>query len=63
MDTVIGYICIPLGLLMKWCWMLVSDYALAILLFTLAGECKQRYQKAQEKRRYSCVDIFHNSSV
>ena len=36
MDTVIGYICIPLGLLMKWCWMLVSDYALAILLFTLA---------------------------
>lgn len=36
MDTLIYYICIPLGVLMKWCWMLVSDYGLAILLFTLA---------------------------
>ncbi|MBQ2701988.1 MAG: YidC/Oxa1 family membrane protein insertase, partial [Clostridia bacterium] len=26
----------PLGLLMKGCWMLVKDYGLAILLFTLA---------------------------
>lgn len=30
------YICIPLGYLMKWCWLLVKDYGLAILLFTLA---------------------------
>ncbi len=36
MDTVISYICIPLGLLMKWCWLAVKDYGLAILLFTLA---------------------------
>ena len=36
MDTIIHYICIPLGLLMKGCWMLVKDYGLAILLFTLA---------------------------
>jgi len=36
MDTVLYYICIPLGILMKWCWLLVKDYGLAILLFTLA---------------------------
>ena len=36
MDTILYYICIPLGILMKWCWMLVKDYGLAILLFTLA---------------------------
>ena len=36
MDTIIHYICIPLGWLMKGCWMLVKDYGLAILLFTLA---------------------------
>ena len=36
MDTVISYICIPLGLLMKVCWLTVKDYGLAILLFTLA---------------------------
>lgn len=36
MDTIIYYICIPLGLLMKGCWLLVKDYGLAILLFTLA---------------------------
>ena len=36
MDTILYYICIPLGILMKWCWMLVRDYGLAILLFTLA---------------------------
>ena len=36
MDTIIHYICIPLGLLMKWSWLLVKDYGLAILLFTLA---------------------------
>ena len=36
MDTIIHYICVPLGLLMKGCWMLVKDYGLAILLFTLA---------------------------
>ena len=36
MDTIVEYICMPLGLLMKGCWMLVKDYGLAILLFTLA---------------------------
>jgi len=36
MDTILYYICIPLGILMKWCYMLVSNYGLAILLFTLA---------------------------
>ena len=35
MDTVIYYICIPLGYLMKWCWQLVGNYGLAIILFTL----------------------------
>lgn len=36
MDTIIYYICIPLGYLMKWCWLLVQNYGLAIILFTLA---------------------------
>ena len=36
MDTILYYICIPLGVLMRWCWLLVKDYGLAILLFTLA---------------------------
>lgn len=36
MDTILYYICIPLGYLMKWCWQLVGNYGLAIILFTLA---------------------------
>ncbi len=36
MDTIIYYICVPFGYLMKACWTLVSDYGVAILLFTLA---------------------------
>ena len=36
MNQLLYYICIPLGVLMKWCWQLVGDYGLAILLFTLA---------------------------
>lgn len=36
MDKILYYMCIPLGVLMKWCWMLISDYGIAILLFTLA---------------------------
>ena len=36
MDTIIYYICIPLGYLMKWSYLLVKNYGLAILLFTLA---------------------------
>ena len=35
MGEVIYYICIPLGYLIKWCHMLVSNYGLAIVLFTL----------------------------
>lgn len=36
MDTIIHYICLPLGYLMKWCWELVGNYGVAIILFTLA---------------------------
>ncbi len=36
MDTIINYTCLPFGWLMKGCWMLMEDYGLAILLFTLA---------------------------
>lgn len=36
MDTIMYYICIPFGILMKWCWQLVENYGLAIILFTLA---------------------------
>ena len=36
MDTVLYYVCIPLGILMKWCWQLVENYGVAIILFTLA---------------------------
>ena len=36
MDQILYYICIPLGMLMKWLWQLVGDYGLAIILFTLA---------------------------
>lgn len=36
MDSIIYYVCIPFGYLMKWCWQLVGNYGLAILLFTLA---------------------------
>ena len=36
MDTIIYYLCIPLGYLMKGCWMLVRNYGVAIIFFTLA---------------------------
>ena len=36
MDAILYYICIPLGYLMKWCYMLVGNYGWAIILFTLA---------------------------
>ena len=36
MDAILHSICIPLGYLMKWCWMLVGNYGWAIILFTLA---------------------------
>ena len=36
MDSVLYYVCIPLGILMKWCWQLVDNYGWAIILFTLA---------------------------
>ncbi len=35
MDQIVYYICIPLGWLMKLCWKMVSNYGVAILLFTL----------------------------
>ena len=36
MNDILYYICIPLGVLMKWCYELVGDYGIAIVLFTLA---------------------------
>ena len=36
MDTINYYLCIPFGYLMKGCWMLVKNYGVAIILFTLA---------------------------
>lgn len=36
MDQILYYICIPLGVLMNWCWQLLGNYGLAVLLFTLA---------------------------
>ncbi|MBE6694396.1 MAG: membrane protein insertase YidC [Ruminococcaceae bacterium] len=36
MDTIIHYICLPLGYLMQGCWELVGNYGVAIILFTLA---------------------------
>ncbi len=36
MDTLIYYICIPFGYLMRLCSRVLSDYGLAIILFTLA---------------------------
>jgi len=36
MNEIMRIICIPLGYLMKWCWMLVGNYGWAIILFTLA---------------------------
>ena len=36
MDAIMYYLCIPLGYLMKWCWQLVGNYGVAIILFTLA---------------------------
>lgn len=36
MDTLMHYISLPFGYLMKGCWAIVGNYGLAILLFTLA---------------------------
>lgn len=36
MDQVMYYICLPFGYLLKWCQMLVGNFGVAILLFTLA---------------------------
>lgn len=38
MDQVFYYICVPFGFIMKCCWQLVSNYGLAILLFTLVSK-------------------------
>ena len=35
MDTLMYYICYPLGYVMKWYWELLGNYGLAIILFTL----------------------------
>ena len=35
MDKIIYYICIPFGYLLKFCYMIVPDYGVAIILFTL----------------------------
>lgn len=36
MDTLLYYICIPFGMLMRLCWHVVGNYGVAIILFTLA---------------------------
>ena len=36
MDQIMYYVCVPFGILMKWCWQLVGNYGAAIILFTLA---------------------------
>lgn len=36
MSNIIYYICIPFGYLLKWCYQLVGNYGVAIILFTLA---------------------------
>lgn len=36
MNDILFYICIPFGYIMKWCWQLLGNYGLAIILFTLA---------------------------
>ncbi len=36
MSTILYYISVPFGYLMKWCWQLTGNYGLAIILFTLA---------------------------
>ncbi len=38
MAKVLYYICIPLGVVMKWCWQLAGSYGVAILLFTLVSK-------------------------
>lgn len=38
MDNIFYYICVPFGFLMKCCWQLVSNYGLAIVLFTLVSK-------------------------
>lgn len=35
MNTIINWIAIPLGFIMKWCFNLISNYGLAIIVFTL----------------------------
>ncbi|MBR5191976.1 MAG: membrane protein insertase YidC [Clostridia bacterium] len=36
MDKIMYYVCIPFGYIMKWCYQLVGNYGIAIILFTLA---------------------------
>ena len=36
MSNVMYYLCVPFGYVMKWCWELLGNYGLAIILFTLA---------------------------
>lgn len=38
MDTFIYYVCLPLAYLMKGLWLLVGNYGVAIILFTLASK-------------------------
>ena len=37
-DRLMYFVCVPLGYLMKWCWMLVGNYGVAIILFTLLSK-------------------------
>ena len=35
MDTLTGWIALPLGYIMEWCYSFIKDYGVAIILFTL----------------------------
>ena len=37
-DTIMNYVCIPFGYVMKLCWQLVGNYGAAILIFTLLSK-------------------------
>lgn len=37
-DTLVQYVCIPFGYLMKLCWQLAENYGVAILLFTVISK-------------------------
>ena len=35
MDTIISWLALPLGFIMEWCYRLIGNYGIAIIIFTL----------------------------